>query len=744
MRAESDGSVGQGMMRAGGALQQAGGVLSDISSKHQEMQDNRWVMESLSHARNAQSEYTSNPANNTSETYAANLKKFVDGEWAGYAKEAPSKEALAKFRQYYLGLSDSNYSSALDRTANTALTNTIEAIKKSGVEIGQTYLKERNSPGDANAKLLPNIQQVMQMTKEQLKVAPLIADKLNNEMIHDLTLLTVDYSPGLARKVMDMGTLDGATRHSLETTIKHAEESENLSSQLATDDSIKNYLSAAASGGQLEKFDHSIILGNYSRDKANHLISIVDNAYDLSQSIKTHKAEVAGGNAQALDRKDAELYKQWQDNPKEAKKHQEVYEVMHQALAAKKKFIEQDVVGYTQAENPVLKSLLSKAVASKNPQDYTDYLNALLSFQRAGPAEGPGKDLYHNLPREKWSVSSEGEAEANAAMFHGSPNDVFANIKKLRGQYQDKQHFQMALSDMMKLPAAKGIPSMYNVVLLHMDNDGNPDGLANGLVGAISKKEDILKMMPSGSTQADYDTALNSSPWLSSLQKYFSGDNYQQADLFTAYKDTVGLFAHTYGGMSPALAVEKAASSLLKDKMFLSHTGTIIPKDRPPGTDGRPQHPRSDAEAERLVNLLDLVKQIIDPLEINLTNKDGSLMIPQAENAGTPTAKQKFIGDQNTKFGEWHISTGGESATFYMGNGTKTWEARDHKNRAFVVNLQDLEKTDLFDLQPMIPGTYSGGRPSKYLGISPYVKESYDYNATHLPVATNLLKHIQR
>jgi hypothetical protein len=745
-----DFSIAPGFAAVGQSIGRTASMVNTLDGQRKNLDNSRWVTESINQELNYHSEWMNDPANNTSEDYAKNYKELADKRITEYEKSAPSVEAMDQFRQRYYGFTASRYNSALDTSAATTISNVKLGITNGTEQLQATYLRDRGIPGlDANVELEANIESHALMIDQQLgTVAPTLAAQLKEQLYIDSIYTAVDVAPDFAQNLLNKSKLDGRTRHTIQNTIDRALDSKNVMNEAIGDKAVDNWKAALRSGKTLAKFDKVILQSFYSRDKAQRLDVELNAYYDKVVTANSVVEKSSGWNIQALEQFDSETRAKIGTDMETADRDEFVSKYVSDVVKRKVETITHDQVRYLATENPVIKSLATAYFNSggRDTSAKINYFAAIKKFQ--GPAPDGTSDadrkLYLNLPRNAWAITTAEEAETNAKTIReGSPNEIAGKFAKMQQQYASQEDFQMAYQDMVRLPPSKGIPGEYQLGILHINPDGTPDEVAKDFFGVLSSKDAIKPV--DGETASNYRKALDSSGTWNLYERTLPSDNFQNQMVLDQYRSGVIKYAMALAqrdGMSPEKAVPVSISQLLETKM---HHASV--NDRPLMLSrergiGRPS--RTDADIEQIGARLDLALQLIDPLKVAWKDEFGRPHLPQAELPISPGLKVQFLRDQITNYGIYQQSPDGKSASVYIANGKHSpYELRDTKGRAFVINLDDIEKTDLFDttyVGAAFPGMSGGVHIPKYRGINLDENQSYDYNATHWPIDQDLFK----
>lgn len=294
---EADGNafgaqVGGAMQRAGSEVQQAAATVSQLAQIKQSQQNNQWVSDSMYQEQKYIDQWMSDPTNNAKTSFADDLNDQLNSRLAVNEKAAPNSDAKkmfrARFQDYGIGRLGASYQTSAVNQIN-GLQDSLELNINSAMD---NYRISRSVPNvDANADLMNNIQQISSHIDSTFgAVAPQKAQALKDKLITDSTYAAMDYSPYFARKILDMGDIEGTRRHSIESEIDQSERSKNAVDVTNFENVRRNQISMVEQGLSRDKIDISNYQAIYSRDKGVSEKSQDDNLIDTYNTVNDFKS----------------------------------------------------------------------------------------------------------------------------------------------------------------------------------------------------------------------------------------------------------------------------------------------------------------------------------------------------------------------------------------------------------------------------------------------------------------------
>ncbi len=702
--------IGQATQGFGQTISQSAGLVSKIAEIKKTQQDNQWVGDSMAQEQNYINKWMSDPQNNAKTSFSDDLTKLLEDRQKTYEKAAPNDGARKLFRSQFQDFGVSRLHSAYQTTAS----NQVNGLKDSTLlQIDQAmdgYRISRNIPNvDASGDLVKNIKKISDSIDSSFgEIAPATARDLKDKLITDSTFAAMEYSPELARKILDMGSIEGRARHSIESEIDQAERTRNTQDVANFEIMRQNHMAMVQNGKSRDKLDLVLYQSVMSRDKAIAEKSKDDTLNDIFNGANDFKGEVAPFNAGEQVRSLNALKDKIGVNPDTAFKDDKIYELAQQQVSNNLRLMRQDPVGYIVENNPTIKSLsdqLKNAPDEMKPGFRAQLAETLVRYQ--GPAQHsdlPGHDdskFYMNIPRKDVGILSKGEAEQFANQINqGSPNDALKTISGVLGQYPEKFR-AIVFNDMASLPDGKAIRGDYWAVYINQNAHWVKD-----LIGGIQAGDDMKKV--STDKQKDFDNALEANTDWMQFRGPISSDNNQRQQTVAGFQSAIMTFAYgnAQRGMKPDAAIKDAVDKILNEqigKTAVNGNVLMIPRDVGDGKTFR-----SNAEVADIGRRLKLVSDHFIPVD-QIARKDeyGRSLFPVLDMMGSEQSKVGALHDDMTKHATWQMSPDGKAAIlYYRQNDGHMFEMKDNKNKALVINLSDLPK---FTQQAIVPGLYGFG-----------------------------------
>ena len=733
--------IGQAMQQVGGQMMQATGVASQIINQRQELDNAQWVGQSVEQEKNYINKWMADPENNSKESFSDDLQQLLKQRVGEYEKSAPNARAKQMFRNEFSHFGISRYESALQTQAQTKITNTLTSFQDQIGSAIDGYRTSRDVPNvDANADLMNSINSISARIDQSLgKVAPTQARQLKDKLIVDATYATMDSSPDLAKKILDMGSIEGSRRHTIENQIDQARTARNMADVVVFDGVRKNWLTMVEEGKQRDKIALVQYQSIYSRDEAiaqkakdDALIDIYNGSNDF-----VSKVSPLSGPAQL-----AELNKLAESvgtDPNKAFLNKKIVELASQRIIDNVKKMQRDPVGYMSQNIPAIKRLRDQlsTMDDKSPSFASTkqtLFDTVLRYQGPAPvgdktidqADDPA--MYHNVPRTAVSLMTTDEATQQAAQINqGSPKDALKSILQVLQQYPDKYQ-AIAFNDLVKLPGDRGIRGEYWAAAINKTAPWVDDYL-----GVIQNASAIRK--GATATEGEFEKALNGNVMWLQFARPIASDNFQRQSIVEDFRSGIMLYGMALAqqkGLSPDKAVKMATQRLLNEEMgIVDVNGKPTMIQRNPG-DGTPLRTDDDIKdvGRRLKNAL----EFIDPKQLKLEDEYGRSLFPVLSMAGTDETKNASLRDAIRANGTFQTTPDGKAAVLYYDDGDNHFEMRDKDGRAFVISLSDLPK---FERGPIVQGLYGFSVGTKTAGlesdpIAPKIKQT-----GYVPPSTN-------
>lgn len=740
--------VGAAINDAGSSLGQTASVLAQYDKVKKNQSDTQWVSNSMSQEQNYVNKWMADPVNNAKNTFADDLQQMLNDRQQTYEKDAPNDDARRAFSLQFNDFSTSRLNSAYNTSASNQINGLQTSVLTQIDDVVDGYRISRGIPNlDANKDLVNNITVTSASIDKMFgKIAPETARQLKDKLVTDSVYGVMDYSPDFARKVLDMGSIEGHQRHAIESAIDEAERTKNSMDVAAFDQARQNQLAMVESGKSRDKIDHSLYYAHYSREQANAHILRDDTLIDIYNQTNDFVTKVSPYNSSAQI---AELQKMKEGvgtNPQTAFRDQHAYELAATKIQDNLQAIHQDPVGYIVQHNPAIKKFsdqLSVAADAAKPVILKNMTDMMVRYQ--GPPTGNhelsveelskemsdpsyvspsrGKDdsnYYFNIPRNQVSVLTKAQATQFAGQInHGSPKDALKTIDSVLSQYPEEYRAN-AFNDMVKLPEGDRIKGEYWAAVLNKNATWVDDYL-----GVIQNADSIKKA--STDKQSDFTKAMNSNVTWNQFANPLTSDNFQRESVTEDFKNGIMLYAmglSQRSGMAPDAAIKTATDRILNSKLGLTSVNgkpVMVPREQSNGLN------RTDVQVQDIGRRLNLSLNFIDPKEVKTSDEFGRNIFPSLNMIGHEDQKAPALRDAMLKNGTFQTTPDGKAAVLYYDDGINHFEMRDKTGKAFMVRFDDLPK--------LTPGPIAHGLMGFDLGhdrgmgvtdpLAPDIKKTY-------------------
>ena len=615
----------------------------------------------------------------------------------------------------------SRYESALHTSAQVKIGGAVQSVSTQIDQAMDSYRTSRGIPNvDANGELVRNVSAIQSKIDQMFgQIAPGTAEKLKDKVVTDAVYAAMDYSPDLAEKILNMGNIEGRTRHSIENQIKQARDAKNVADVVVFEEVRKNWLASAEAGKVQDKIPLGQYQSIYSRDEAIAQKAKDDAIIDIYSGVNSFLGNVSPLNANEQIRALNKLQASIGSDMKTAFRDSEVAKRVAIQVARNIELQEKDPVSYLLQHNPSVKRIRSQISSlDEKSAEYQQAKQTLfdLTLKYQGPP--PGHDtldksddsrMYLNLSRNEVRLMSQSEAEGVAAQINqGSPKEALKQINQVLQQYPE-QYQPIAFKDLVRLPGNRGIRGEFWAAALNKNAPWVDDYL-----GVLQNAEAVKKT--STEKLGDFESAIaGNATWLQ-FANPIASDNFQRQGMVEDFRSGVLLYAMGLAqrqGLSPKKAVDLATSRLLNEELGIaSANGKPIMVPRSQGA-GQPY--RTDEQIKGIGRRLELVADnFIDPKELKLTDEFGRQLFPSLSMAGNESTKMSALRDAIRENGTWQTTPDGRAAVLYYDDGQNHFELRDKDNRALVVNFDDLP---LFPVEPIVRGALGFNLGSKVTGL---------------------------
>lgn len=708
-------STGRAIQGVGAQLDQGLAAIQQLAGARQHIENSKWVNESIEQEKNYINKWMADPTNNSKESFPDDLQKLYKDRLSEYEKSSPNQAAKQDFRGEFGNFMTQRYDSALHTAASTKINNAVISVTDSIENAMDSYRTARTVTNvDASAELIGSVRSISGRIDSMFgQIAPDVARKLRDQVITDAAYASMDYSPELARKVLDMGDLEGRARHAIETQIQSSENSRNAFEIAQFEEQRKNWLTSVEQGRRQDKIGLSVYQSIFPRDQANAHKLRDDALIDIYNGTNDFVSEVSTWNPAEQFVELNKLKEGVGKDQTTAYRDDKIHELATQRIADNIRQIRADPVGYLVSNNPAIRAVVKRLEMLPEDQRSAQtkpLYDLLLRYQGPPPQSdtltvdeiakeiadpsyvskareaGGTKKQFFNVPRNSVSLLSTGDAEKFAAQVnHGSPKDALKTISGVLDQFPE-EYRAIVFNDMIKLPGEKGIRGEFWAAVLNKDASWIDDYL-----GAVQNADAVKK----GSTEklADFDTALDTnSDWLT-FRNPLASDNFQHQNIVEDFRGGIMLYAMALSqrrGLSPNKAVKLSIDSLLKEQIgTTSVNGKTVTVPRDQG--GKLPH-RTDEEVRDIGRRLGLGLKFVRGSDVKTTDEFGRNIFPALKAAGTDAVHESSLEYAIHQNGVFQTTPDGKAAVLYYDDGINHFEVRDKDNRAFMIQFSELPK----------------------------------------------------
>lgn len=703
--AEDFGSeIGDATQRFGGALQSIANLSADMLIQRKKLDNDKYVNDAESRFQDYFSTWLADEKNNSDLNVDMNFflgAKKLQGEYEQAAPNAEAKDAIRSRLSNYIS---SRYSSIAQHAGGLRAADLLRSVTDNADLTLRTYSNEVGTPGiDATSNLLRSFPE--QLAKIGESLPPAIARQVKDKYTADAAYALMDRSPAAAKKILDMGTVDGHSRRVIERAIAVVEDSESAVNSVVLQKVVADRIAQAKLGRMPANFSLQEILPFTSRDKADVLMSHANDSIETYNRSYEFVNRVSSYSGPAQVEELAKL--------EASANSDQDYAVLQLATAKVSDNVrnfQRDPAGYLLKNNPSIRSINDRLQTLPQGSGEVKQLlgerDALMLKFQGPPAVGDDAKFHHQVNRAQLKVMSDTEAQAAVQRINeSSPNEALNTILNEVNQHPGNE--VIAFNNLVTTSEGPGLRGDYWLVYKNWKNPAVKD-----LIGAIQRGKEFAKDTPE--KNADFDKALDGyGPWRSFLMAA-PQDNYQLQGMVDGYRSGIMTYAKALvqtTGISPELAVKKSVDTWVYTEMAgASVNGQKLLFDR--AREG--QSPMTDSEVKIRADSLGLALRAIDVSKIKLTDDWGRDHFPKLHQVGNDSTKLQVLRDQVLSSGFFKPSADGKSATLYVRNGVNSpFEVRDSNDRAFQIILDELP--DLTHWREV--GTFSGTHVFEFPGI---------------------------
>jgi endonuclease YncB( thermonuclease family) len=688
--------VGDAIEGAGNQINRSTANFAQIADQKRSMNNAQWVGESIEQEKNYVSKWMADANNNSKESFPEDLQALYKDRLTEYEKNSPNADARKDFRLQFSRFMSSRYESAVNTAAGNKISNMGVSVDGMINNTVDAYRIARNIPNvDANLQLLEDIDGVSGHIDSMFgKIAPNMAKQFKDKMIKDAVYAAMDYSPDLARKILDKGNIEGQSRHAIENQIDQASKDQNAVQSAQFDEFRKNHLTMVDTGKKQDKIDLVLYQSNYSRDQAYAYKLRDDALIDIYNNVNEFKTKVAPFSANEQLKELSNLQSKVGSNEGTAYRDEKTYELAAEQVAKNVELIRKDPVSYLSQNNPAIKRTRDQIAAM--PEDsrkeaMKPLVDLIVKYQGTFTGNSDDGKMYLNIPRNQVGILTKGEAEQAAAQVNqGSPKEALNTINGILSQYPE-EYQATVFNDLVKLPGEKGIKGEYWAASMNKNAWWIDD-----YIGVLQNAESIKKA--TSDKVSDFEKAVDANAnWLQ-FANPIAGDNFQRQNVVESFRNGVLLYAMGLAqkGATPDAAVKMSIDRLLNEEQGLTAVNgkpVMVPRNQ-----GDNQPYRSNEEIRDIGHRLNLALKFVDPKEIGTKDEFGRNLFPALNTAGNDETKSSALRDAILAKGTFQTTPDGKAAVLYYDDGINHFEMRDKSGRAFVVKFDQLPKFEQYTL----------------------------------------------
>jgi len=710
--------VGARLEQLGSRLSQASATAADIAEMHSHIEAQQWVSKTMADHRVEVDKYMSDPNNYSDPKFAENVQKLQADSLPKLEKDAPSALARNALRNEYNQFTASRTSAAYKTQSDVMMQkgfNDYANMPDTMLDNYRTNLKNPNVDASADTfqqtdKLLKRIDQTFGV------IAPTMARELKDRITTDMVYGTVNTNPDLAEKLLDRGTVEGRTRHTLENTISNAREAQTMGFKQEAADAVKGLLTKA------EMFPDQVQRGfpaeyfeahGYKPKQAAEMATKLQYQLDVNKDFATIRDQITGSDEGTLVKKQNELY----NNLKSLDANSDKFNHDAQVLQRVQKFVSEstqvmheDPVKYLSNYNKEITSATQAYRDDPSPERFNTLAGNILKYQGAAPV-GDTSGKYLNLAMHEMHLLDKQQAQDLAQQILGSGPSEAGKILHNTLQQYNPDNQGIVLSDLVnhgKLPI-----EVYAMERTY----GAP--FNSKLTGAIMKSKSLHETIGrvAGSRPEDLNKLMDSNnEWLQ-WSKVTASDNFQRQDVVSGFREAIQTYA--LGMIQDGKPAAEAVKSAISDLTQWGHTTANVNGRSVQFTTGTY---KGDPEM-----FTEAVKHALGQLDINrikLTDDSHRPIFPVLSMAGHAETADAALRYQIQHRVVPNINPDGKSFSLYYEDSGNHFQLRDRDNKPFNMQISDLP-------------TYhwnSGSKTWKGNLVEDNLPWPVDLNGTHWPV----------
>lgn len=702
--------VGDRMQELGGQIARTGGTLEQVGEMQQHMDAQQYVSSAMLTHRNSVDKYMADPVNYTDPRYSDNLSKVFDTSFQDIQKNAPNdlarRQLLGEFNDFRQG----RMSSAFRTQTDVMMKKSYDELATAPNVLLDSYRTNLNSPNiDAGGELRKQVGDLYARVDRMYgQIAPQTARELKQEITSQSVYGVVNTNPDLARSLLDGGTVEGRTRHTLENLITSAEGAQTEGAKQEALDQTKGLLARA------EMFPDQVQRGfpaeyfqahGWKPKEAAEMSTKLQYQLDVNKDFATRRNEITGGNESSIAKSVGDMYTQLQaqSDPEKFNHDAQVFSRVQKFATESVEKLHTDPVNYLSNYNHEISSATQAYRDDPTPERFQNIAGLIKRYQGPAPA-GDSADKYLNLGMHEMHMLDKSQAEQIGQKIAASgPKQAGEILHSTIQQYKPDDQ-GMVLNDLVN----HGKIPIESYVMERTYGAPFSDKLNGAILTGKELRSTVGKIK--GSTIDDLDKILdNNNTWLG-WSKSTAGDNFQRQDVVSGFRGAIQTYAlgMIQDGKTPADAIDSA----VHDTTQWNHQTVDVNGRQMQAT--KNQYPGTDREfgmaIHAAINNLDINR-------INLANDNHTPIFPVAEMAGHPGIRDEAVRGiiQSKVFP--NMNPDGKSFSLYVRGAANDFQLRDKSGSPITMQISDLPTFSYTD--KAIPA-YTGNPFGQHGSLLPY------------------------
>lgn len=675
--------IGARMEDLGGRIAQTGGTIAEIGEMQNHMEAQQYVSKAMLEHRVTVDKYMSDPVNYTDPKYSDNLNQKFDSALPELQKNAPNQTAREQVTSEFNDFKAGRMQSAFKTQTDVMMQKSFDEFSTAPNMLLDSYRSNLKTPNvDAGAELQKQVGDLYgRVDKMYGQIAPSTARQLKQEITSQSVYGVVNTNPDLAQKLLDTGTVEGRTHHTLENLITSAQGAQTEGARQEALDQTKGLLSRA------ELFPDQVQRGfpkeyyeahGWKSAQAAEMATKLQYQLDVNKDYATKRNEITGGNEASIAKSVGDMYQQLQSQTDTDKFNHDA-----QVFARVQKFanesvekLHSDPVAYLANYNHEISSASQAYRDDPSPERFQNLAGLIKRYQGPAPT-GEDSSKYLNLGMHEMHMLDKSQAEQiGQKILASGPKQAGEILHSTIQQYKPDDQ-GMVLNDLVdhgKIP-------IESYVMERTFGATFSDKLNGAIMNAKGLRETVGKQK--GSTPEDLNKILEvNNSWLA-WSKVTAADNFQRQDMVAGFRSTIQSYAMglIQDGKTPADAIDTA----VRDTTQWNHQNVSV--------NGRTMQVTKNQYAGTNAEFGSAIHAAIDRLDINrinFVNDNHTPIFPVAEMAGHPGTRAEAMSSivQSKVFP--NLNRDGKSFSLYVRGAANDFQLRDTRGNPITMQISDL------------------------------------------------------